>query len=279
MKTTVKRKRRPRSIKVDHDDNDGDVTAASNGGNRRTIKTFVSLIKTAYQQNVEGILEIGRLLNEANYELDWGKFELMITTQLPFGPSMARKCRAVAEHSFLTNRSHVNSLPARLGTLYELSQLSDKVLADMLADGKRNPDIERKEVERIRKQVEYTGHYVYIELRDALNQMIKFAARWPDVAEMVASMNRDLKVHPISADEEDPELVDYRKLNEVSKWIAAFAAQCIAQRQESERREAEAEAQYEAERERRRSETEQRIKAVQERVDKSIATSDEDDDD
>jgi hypothetical protein len=193
-----------------------DEMAKGESNGKRTVKEYISLITAAYTKNVESIFAIGDLLNEAKAELEWGEFEHMVARELPFGDSMARKYRAVAAKAFF--RSHVNEIPARLGTLYELSHLDDKVLEDMLADGKLNPDIERKEVEAIREEVNYDQHYVWHELREALTKLIAFMGKWPDAKEPVEYLTRE---HP-----KEKENIDWYRIGDAGQWLIKLHHAC-----------------------------------------------------
>jgi hypothetical protein len=65
--------------------------------------------------------------------------------------STARKLMTIARHPVLSNRSHVNVLPASWGTLYALAtKLPAELLEAKIADGTITPEIERKDVALLR---------------------------------------------------------------------------------------------------------------------------------
>ena len=205
--------------------------------NTHTPEEWAKRITTAWQKSVESIIETGRLLIEAKAELPHGEFENMINEKLPFGSRTAQRLMKIADHPILSNPTHVSHLPPSWGTLYALTELPDEVLSDMLEDGKLNCEIERKDVEQIKAQLNVLGHYRWVNLRDALNQLITFSTKWSNVHALVERLQHDLDFR---AGEEYLEgLVDYSKLSAVSKWIADFKAETSRVREERERQDAE----------------------------------------
>ena len=210
--------------------------------NTRTADEWAKSITTAWQKSVESIIETGRQLKQAQDELEYGQWLNMIEEKkVPFEARTAQRLMRIAEHPILSNATNLSLLPPSWSTLYRLTELPDDVLEGMIADGTLNCEITGKEVDEIHEQVYRLGHYKWANLRDALEQLIRFAKRWPNVSEMVEVMHRDLEEAPGMDEEEDPELVlvDYPELTKVSEWIAAFAAQCTARQQELERQQEE----------------------------------------
>jgi hypothetical protein len=117
--------------------------------NRRGWEYFDQKLTALRVNDVENIMERGRLLSEAKEELERGSFEAMVKRH--FNLSYARKLRIVAAHPVLSNRSHANALPPHPETLYQLTRLPTEVLRAKLNDGSINPKLERKEVARWRK--------------------------------------------------------------------------------------------------------------------------------
>jgi hypothetical protein len=71
----------------------------------------------------------------------------MVTKELDFGPSMARKFMAIAGDQRLLERSHENApMPKHWTTLYELHLLDDTALDKALSNGKPH----RADVQRLR---------------------------------------------------------------------------------------------------------------------------------
>jgi hypothetical protein len=116
-----------------------------------TADEWAQIINNAWQKSVETILETGCRIIEAKDDLEHGAFEQMVQTKLSFGPSTARKLMTIARHPVLSNRSHVNVLPASWGTLYALAtKLPAELLEAKIADGTITPEIERKDVALLR---------------------------------------------------------------------------------------------------------------------------------
>jgi Protein of unknown function (DUF3102) len=107
---------------------------------------WVSRITAVWQQSVQAIIEVGRLLIAAKAALPHGEFGKMIASDLPFSDSTARKLMAIAADKKLSNREHVNVLPPSWGTLYELTKLEPEQFEARIASGAIRADMERKEV-------------------------------------------------------------------------------------------------------------------------------------
>jgi hypothetical protein len=227
------------------------------GRNTRTADEWAKSINTEWQKPAESIIKTGHILIEAKAELPHGEFEDMIEEKLKFGSRTAQRLMRIAEHRIISNPTHVSHLPPSWGTLYALTELPDEVLHEMLEDGTLHCEITRKEVDDVKAKVDFLGHYRWVNLRDALEQLITFSERWSNVHEMVELMQRGIERSFFT--ELDDKLVDYTKLNEVSKWISEFGSEATRVVQERDR--------LDAERERRRAEEEEqrRAKAEQER--------------
>jgi hypothetical protein len=252
----------------------GKIGGKRRGKNTRSAEEFAKIIVASWRTMVEGVLETGRLLIEAKKELPHGEFEDMIGEKLPFGSRTAQRLMRVAEHPILSNPTHVSLLPPSWGTLYRLAELPDDVLTEMIEDRKLHCEITRKEVDEVHQQVYLLGHYRWVELRDALELLHRFSVRWPNISEIVECLNRDIEVNYL---ERDDKLVDYSKLNEVSKWIADFGAQCLARVEEKRHLEAEEEKGQEArereQKKRRANASVARVRAAKERGHSNLRTS------
>ena len=109
-------------------------------------------IRARWQDSVEAILDVGRLLCEAKAELPHGEFETMIEIDLPFGPRSAQMLMAIAQAPLLSNAKHVSLLPASWGTLYELTRVPEETLGDWFREGRITPNLERGEVSRFLRE-------------------------------------------------------------------------------------------------------------------------------
>ena len=99
---------------------------------------WAARIAGAWRKSVEAILEAGRLLIEAKAALPHGAFADMIESDLPFGARMAQMLMAIARNPRLVNAKHVSLLPPHVGTLYELTKLTEDEFEAKLA-GPANP--------------------------------------------------------------------------------------------------------------------------------------------
>jgi hypothetical protein len=130
--------------------------------NRRGWEYFDQKLTALRVNDVENIMERGRLLSEAKDELEHGSFEAMVKRH--FDLSTARLYRLVAAHPVISNRCHGNALPPSLRTLFELTKLPTEVLQAKLKDGSINPTTERRHVTQWRRerrgQVEVDGEEI-----------------------------------------------------------------------------------------------------------------------
>ena len=127
-----------------------DIERSAFGSNRRSWEYFDQKLTALRVNDVENIMERGRLLSEARDELESGSFEAMVKRH--FDLSTARMYRIVAAHPVISNRCHVNALPPSMRTLYELTKLPEEILRQKLKDGSINPKLERKDVARWRAE-------------------------------------------------------------------------------------------------------------------------------
>jgi len=117
--------------------------------NRRDWTYFDERLSELRKNDVENIIARGRILIEANDELERGSYEA--TVKRHFDLSYARKLRIIAAHPVISNRAHVHALPPSVFTLYELTKLPAALLRETLNDGSINAKLERKDVARWRK--------------------------------------------------------------------------------------------------------------------------------
>jgi hypothetical protein len=86
----------------------------------------------------------------AKSDLDHGEFETMVRDDLKMDPSTARRLMAIAEHPIISNRAHGHVLPPSWRTLYELTKLPDATLKAAIRDGLIGPEMERKDVVKLK---------------------------------------------------------------------------------------------------------------------------------
>jgi N6-adenosine-specific RNA methylase IME4 len=105
-------------------------------------------INARWQDSVDAIIDVGRLLMQAKHELvrhgQWLK--LFENKELPFGERTAQMLMRVSSKHQITNTKHASYLPSSWNTLYELSRLDDATWELALEDGKIHPEMERKDV-------------------------------------------------------------------------------------------------------------------------------------
>lgn len=112
-----------------------DIEPATGAAIEPTRAQWAERITLRWQQSVEGIIDVGRLLIQAKDELPHGEFGKMIKTDLPFGERAAQMLRKIAQHRVLSDPNHGSHLPASWRTLYRLSELDPPLLEAAIEDG------------------------------------------------------------------------------------------------------------------------------------------------
>lgn len=107
---------------------------------------WAARISTAWNKSVQAIFEVGEHLMAAKRELPHGEYEAMVESDLPFGPRSAQRLVSIAKDERLSDPTHVSVLPSAWGTLYELTQLSDKQFTEGVDRGIIHSDMERKDL-------------------------------------------------------------------------------------------------------------------------------------
>lgn len=110
-----------------------------------TPESWALVIRERWQDSVEAIFDVGKMLIRAKAALPREQWEAMVE-RLPFHRSTAVRLMAIANDERLC--SHVNSgtLPPSWGTIYALTQLDDAALAAAFEQGVVNPDMPRSAV-------------------------------------------------------------------------------------------------------------------------------------
>jgi len=125
------------------------------GSNHLTRTQWVDRIASTWQDSAENVIgayfKIGSDLLAAKDDLDHGEFLAMIESDLPFGKRTAQRLIKIATDPRLANATHVSRLPPAWGTLYELTRLEDEEFFRLMDDGTIRPDMERKEVNKVRR--------------------------------------------------------------------------------------------------------------------------------
>ena len=111
--------------------------------NAATPADWAKRINTSWRNTLEAVLQTGEWLLEAKGTLPHGEFIPMIEKKLPFKRQTAFRLMRIAEHSILSNVTHVQHLPPAWGTVYELTKAPDEAIKGWLTDGTIHPELER----------------------------------------------------------------------------------------------------------------------------------------
>jgi len=135
--------------------------AAMNEGNNR-VGYWVERIQMRWHETVEGILDTGRTLIDAQdeYKRQGKPFSDLIgmedrddakgkQSQLPFGRQVAYRLIAIAEDTILVSNSL--QVPPCWETLYALTRLSENKFYELLEAGVINPGMQRKDIKAAEK--------------------------------------------------------------------------------------------------------------------------------
>jgi hypothetical protein len=126
------------------------ITTTTGDDDPHNWKPWVGRVCANWQNAAESVIEIGRILNEHEDQLDLlieGRY--VVRSALPFSHRTAQRLMAIARNPILSNATHVSRLPRSWGTLYELTRLSPEILEAKIEDGSINPEMERKDVAKL----------------------------------------------------------------------------------------------------------------------------------
>ena len=116
------------------------------GQNVRDRSFFEATIAGEWRKQVSGIVQTGKLVNQAHEELEQEDFNAL---RLPFSKRTAQMLRRIAMHPVISDPANHGSLPGCWRTLYELIIVaSESLLRAAIGDGRINPDLERKDIRR-----------------------------------------------------------------------------------------------------------------------------------
>ena len=120
----------------------------------RSVPYWRERITERWQESVQAIIDVGRLLLAAKAALEHGQFQTLFEGEdrLPFGWNTANKLMAIARDRRLINSEHVQNLPNSWGTLYELTKLDNATFAKALEDGTIHAEMERREALGLRDE-------------------------------------------------------------------------------------------------------------------------------
>ena len=116
----------------------------------KTRQQWATYIGNCWHHAVEGVIETGRMLIDAQDNLEHGEFLPMVKNDLPFGEDTAQRLMALARHPVISNAAHARHLPPHWMTLFEMTRLPPKEVADRIANGTINNKTTRKQVRDLR---------------------------------------------------------------------------------------------------------------------------------
>ncbi|CAO3352032.1 DUF3102 domain-containing protein [Azospirillum melinis] len=121
----------------------------------RTLTTraeFAADIRREWTNALEATVAVGRRLNEAKEALPHGEYEAMVTNDLPFSTSTARKLREIA--AFVDEgKVPLDRLPEAMGTLYTIATLPEETRQQALDAGTIHPEVTRAEVTALKDRL------------------------------------------------------------------------------------------------------------------------------
>jgi hypothetical protein len=120
------------------------------------LKQLTQRFRNALKKSVAGIIEAGQVLIEAKDRIEHGKFTDWVDRELRFGGQpkahsreanirQAEMLMFLARHEVISNACHWHALPPSIRTLYELTQVNNKRLLDLIERGKVHAGTTREE--------------------------------------------------------------------------------------------------------------------------------------
>lgn len=110
---------------------------------------FVERIQVSWRKSLEGILEAGRILVEAENKLGKTRYLHMVQFELPFSRTTASRLRIVAGDRRIEECATSHRLPPSWFALYELTHLKDEAFYQAVADGRIHAGMTVKETKRL----------------------------------------------------------------------------------------------------------------------------------
>ena len=96
-------------------------------------------ITRAWSKSIESIVNVGKLLMDANNDINNEVKYKELLNSLPFSISVATNLRRIAEHPVLSNKSFFGKLPAFVNTLYYLASVPEVTLKELIQTGEVHP--------------------------------------------------------------------------------------------------------------------------------------------
>ena len=140
-----------------------------------TAEEWAVCIRERWQDSIEAVFDVGRLLIRAKGALPYGEWEAMCATDLPFGASTARRLMIIAQDERLLDRAHAHDLPPSWMTIYELTKLDDDALERAFADGVIHPEMERGDIARVKIKLKRMAYEARAERGATIGDLIAMA--------------------------------------------------------------------------------------------------------
>ena len=116
-----------------------------------TVEEWQNFISESRGNEVGSVIETGKRLILAKDKTDHGKWlKIFEGKNRPCSEDMAQYRMAIARHSVLANTVYIRYLPQAVSTLYELSQISEQDLLELIRDGKVYPELKRSEAKALK---------------------------------------------------------------------------------------------------------------------------------
>jgi hypothetical protein len=120
--------------------------------NARDRPYWAQAFNAKWQDQVETIVEAGKILEVAKAELSAKEWKALLKEDLNIHRATAFKLIAIAESDTVSDVAHAQQLPVSWYTLYQLTLLDDATFAAAIADGRINPKMQRKDALALRDQ-------------------------------------------------------------------------------------------------------------------------------
>src|SRR5262245_48220415 len=111
----------------------------------RTVTEWRNYISEPWQKAVESIIETGKRLIEAKESVAHGEWIKIFEGNKPFSRYTADKLMAIARHPVLANVAPGQHLPPSWTILFELSQIQEDTLSEMIQEGLVHHELTRAE--------------------------------------------------------------------------------------------------------------------------------------
>ena len=117
---------------------------------------YIQAVTVRWNKTLDGIIDIGTLLNDAKLALTAVEFATLTKKDLPFDYSVIRKFMAIAASPRICDPANRPFLPPSWNTLYEISQMSDLSFQEFKAKNLLTPKVQWKQVKAHRDVYEPT---------------------------------------------------------------------------------------------------------------------------